>query len=98
MPKTNEKPNPSRSRRARRQAKPAPDLSSLPGPENITRRVLANGIIVLVRENHDSPSVVLDGALKTGALVVPRDKAGLASFTASACTAPTMVTSMPRGP
>ncbi|MGH2524266.1 MAG: M16 family metallopeptidase, partial [Anaerolineales bacterium] len=60
------------------------DLHSLPGPHNITRRVLPNGMVVLVRENHTSPSVVLEGDLRVGALWEPRAKAGLADFTASA--------------
>src|SRR5262245_23744709 len=60
------------------------DLKSLPGPDSITRRELSNGIIVLVRENHNSPSVVIDADLRVGALWEPREKAGLADFTASA--------------
>jgi zinc protease len=62
------------------------DLHSLPGPENIVRRELGNGIVVLVRENHTSPSVVLDSDLRAGALWEPRDasRAGLAGFTAAA--------------
>lgn len=56
------------------------DATSLPGPDDITRTVLDNGLTVLVRENHASPSVVVDGMLRTGAALVPRDKAGLASF------------------
>jgi len=60
------------------------DLKSLPGPETITRRELSNGIVVLVRENHASPSVVIDADLRVGALWETRAKAGLADFTASA--------------
>jgi zinc protease len=45
---------------------------------------LANGIVVLVRENHTSPSVVIDGLLRAGAIDTSPDKAGLARFTASA--------------
>ena len=60
------------------------DLKSLPGPETITRRELRNGIVVLVRENHNSPSVVIDADLRVGALWETREKAGLAGFTASA--------------
>ena len=33
--------------------------SSLPGPDNITREVLPNGITLLVRENFVNPSVVI---------------------------------------
>jgi zinc protease len=60
------------------------DRHSLPGPETIARRALSNGLVVLVRENHTSPAVVIDGDLRVGALWEPRDKAGLANFTASA--------------
>jgi zinc protease len=64
--------------------KPVLDVHSLPGPETITRRTLSNGIVVLVRENDTSPSVVVDSDLRAGALWEGRAKAGLASFTASA--------------
>ena len=60
------------------------DLKSLPGPETITRRELGNGSVVLVRENHTSPSVVIEADLRVGALWETRDKAGLTDFTASA--------------
>ena len=46
-------------RRAPKPAAPTFDVRSLPGPETILRRVLPNGIVVLVRENHTSPAVVL---------------------------------------
>ncbi len=55
---------------------------SFPGPEDITRHVLGNGVVLLVRENRVSPSVVLTGSLKVGAYDEPRQMAGLASFTA----------------
>ena len=57
---------------------------SLPGPDDIARRVLPNGIVVLVRENHTSPAVVLNAALQAGAVHETRATAGLAQFTASA--------------
>ncbi len=60
------------------------DLHSLPGPETIFRRVLGNGLVVLVRENFTSPAVVMDGDLRVGALWETREKAGLANFAASA--------------
>lgn len=59
-------------------------LKSLPGPENITRVVLPNGITVLARANFDSPSVVLAGYLAGGSMYDSNEKAGLAHFTASA--------------
>lgn len=59
-------------------------VSSVPGPENITRRVLSNGIVVLARENFTSPSVVVDCDVRVGALWHGRDKAGLSDFSAAA--------------
>jgi zinc protease len=59
------------------------DVSAFPGPDDTTRIVLPNGLIVLVRENFTSPSVVFDGGLRVGALDEPREKAGLARFTAA---------------
>lgn len=58
--------------------------ASLPGPENITRAVLPNGIVVLARTNFNSPSVVVSGYVQCGALFEPDEKLGLADFTASA--------------
>jgi len=57
---------------------------SLPGPDDITRTLLPNGIVVLSRANFNSPSVFISGLLRVGALFDPDDKLGLADFTASA--------------
>ncbi len=57
---------------------------SIPGPQDITRRELGNGIVVLVRENHASPSVVVNGYLLVGACDESAAQAGLAGFTADA--------------
>jgi len=57
---------------------------SIPGPEDITRHELANGLVVLVRENHNSPSVVIRGYLPVGAYDEQPEQAGLAALTASA--------------
>jgi zinc protease len=48
--------------------------------------VLDNGLVVLVRENHAAPVVVVDGLLPGGSVLDPRGKTGLASFTASMLT------------
>jgi zinc protease len=56
--------------------------SSVPGPESIARRVLANGIVALARENFTGPSVVVQGYLRAGSVDEPGEKAGLAAFTA----------------
>jgi len=55
---------------------------SIPGPDDITRCVLPNGITILVRPNPGSLSVVISGYLTAGALSEPDDKLGLAGFTA----------------
>jgi zinc protease len=57
---------------------------SIPGPNDITRHELPNGIIILVRENHSSPSVVVSGYLQVGAYDESPERAGLAAITASA--------------
>ena len=59
-------------------------IHSLPGPNDIIRRELTNGIVVLVRPNLSSLSVVVTGYLSSGAIFEPDDKLGLAGFTALA--------------
>ncbi len=54
-----------------------------PGPENIQRQTLPNGITILVYENFASESIVLSGLVRAGALAETHSQAGLASFTAS---------------
>lgn len=56
---------------------------AIPGPEDISRYVLPNGLVVLIRENHVSPSVVIEGYLPVGSVHEPASLAGLASFVAS---------------
>lgn len=53
-----------------------------PGPENILRQTLANGITVLAYENFTSPTIVVDGLVRVGAIQDNSDKIGLSSFTA----------------
>jgi zinc protease len=55
---------------------------SFPGPDDIVRRELPNGIVVLFRPNMYSLSVVVTGYLSAGAIFEPDDKLGLAGFTA----------------
>jgi zinc protease len=59
-------------------------LGSLPGPEDITRYQLPNGIVILARPNFNSPSVALSGYLQAGAIFEPDEKLGLADFASSA--------------
>jgi len=58
--------------------------SSLPGPDDIYRELLPNGITVLTRSNFNSPSVVISGYFDAGALFDPDEKLGLADFVTSA--------------
>jgi zinc protease len=55
---------------------------SLPGPEDITRVELPNGITLLTRSNFASPSVVMSGYLPAGSIFEPLEKLGLAHFNA----------------
>lgn len=57
---------------------------ALPGADDIIRMALPNGIVVLVRENHNAQSVVLTGSVNAGSLYEAPEQAGLASFLASA--------------
>src|SRR5512143_1391808 len=59
-------------------------LNSLPGPDDINREVLPNGITVLARSNFNSPSVVVAGDFDAGALFDPDEKLGLAEYTVAA--------------
>lgn len=56
----------------------------IPGADDITRRVLPNGIVVLVRENFDAQSVVVTGSFAGGAIFENPAQAGIASLTAEA--------------
>ncbi len=56
---------------------------AIPGPHDVFRRELPNGIVVLVRENPHVQSVVLTGSLNAGSLFEPPGQEGLASFVAS---------------
>lgn len=62
------------------------NLSSLPGPETIARRVFDNGITGLAHENFSSESAVVHGWIWAGGIDVPPEQAGLANLTASMLT------------
>jgi zinc protease len=59
-------------------------INSLPGPDDITRVTLPNGLTILARANFNSPSVVFTGYLHAGSLYEPDEKLGLAGFAAAA--------------
>jgi zinc protease len=56
---------------------------ALPGPDDITRQELDNGITVLARSNFNSPTLSIKGYVHTGSLLDPDDKLGLSYLTAS---------------
>lgn len=57
---------------------------SYPGADDIRRVEFDNGVVVLSRENFNSPSVVIKGYLHAGGLFEPDNLLGLADFTAAA--------------
>jgi zinc protease len=56
---------------------------AMPGPHDVKRYTLVNGLTVLVREDHTSPTVVLQGYVKAGGVCDADDTAGLAGLTAA---------------
>lgn len=62
----------------------ASSVQSLPGPDDITRIRLENGITILSRANFNSPSVTISGILEVGSLFDSDERLGLADFTATA--------------
>lgn len=61
---------------------PSLDQHALPGPENISRWELENGMTLLARENFASPSVVISGYLPIGSLQDDEKFTGCAHLTA----------------
>jgi len=59
-------------------AKPRPPIGE--------RRVLDNGMVLLVKENHALPVVMVNMIIKAGAIIEPPEKAGLAHLTAGLLT------------
>jgi zinc protease len=53
---------------------------SLPGPHDITRSELPNGITLLVRPNFKTLSVAIAGYIQSGSIYEPEGKLGLADF------------------
>jgi zinc protease len=63
---------------------PTPDTLSIPGPDNIVRVPLENGITVLAYENFSAQSVVVAGALPGGSIHEDPAQGGLAALTSGA--------------
>lgn len=55
---------------------------ALPGPDDITRKELPNGIIVLSRPNFNSPTLSIKGYIHSGSYYDPDEKLGLGYLTA----------------
>ena len=58
-------------------------INSLPGPDDITRIKLKNGITFLFRPNMNSMATSIGGYVQAGSIYDPQDKLGLADFTTS---------------
>jgi len=58
-------------------------VNSLPGPDDITRVQLKNGITFLFRPNMNSMAVSIGGYVQAGSIYDPQEKLGLADFTTS---------------
>lgn len=56
--------------------------NALPGPDDITRVVLPNGITILSRQNFNSPTISIKGYLHSGSYLDPDEKLGLGHMTA----------------
>ena len=56
--------------------------NALPGPNDISRVVLANGITILTRSNFNSPTLSIKGYLPCGSIFDPEDKLGLSYLVA----------------
>ena len=57
---------------------------SLPGPQDIFRAELPNGITILARSSFDSPSISMGGYLPAGSVFENNEKLGLSNFVSSA--------------
>lgn len=56
--------------------------NALPGPDDISRVVLPNGITILTRSNFNSPTLSIKGYLPSGSIFDPEEKLGLSYLTA----------------
>lgn len=63
---------------------PAAPSVAPPAAPKVQRVELPNGLTLLVRENHASPTVSVSGTIKAGSAFDPQDKPGTASMTARA--------------
>jgi zinc protease len=66
-------------------AMPAPRPEAIKGPIG-ERYVLDNGMVLLVKENHALPVVMVKMIIKAGSIMEPAEKAGLANLTAGLMT------------
>jgi zinc protease len=58
-------------------------IPSFPGPEDVFRTTLSNGITVLARANFNSPSISMGGYFPAGSIFESDEKLGLADFVSS---------------
>ncbi len=58
-------------------------LNAFPGPDDITRAELDNGITILTRSNFNSPTLSINGYVHSGSIFDPDNKLGLSYLTAA---------------
>src|SRR5258708_24315224 len=58
--------------------------NALPGPDDIAREVLPNGIVILAREDFTTASVVINGLLQVGSVFESPAQSGLSNIVAGA--------------
>lgn len=66
-----------------------PQTTAMPGPDDITREILPNGITILARSNFNSPTLSIQGYFPNGSLFDPDEKLGLSYLTANSLTSGT---------
>ena len=66
-----------------------PQTTAMPGPDDITRETLPNGITILARSNFNSPTLSIRGYFPSGSLFDPDEKLGLSYLTANSLTSGT---------
>jgi zinc protease len=79
-PKKKEPPKKPQRLRLRPQQKPAPAIKNMIDLRNVKRKVLDNGLTLLMLENHRLPIVFAEAYVKDVQLHEPKDKIGLAKL------------------
>ncbi|OGL40943.1 MAG: hypothetical protein A3C43_09750 [Candidatus Schekmanbacteria bacterium RIFCSPHIGHO2_02_FULL_38_11] len=60
-------------------------------PDDITKRILPNGITLLIKEDHEMPIVAINAVFLAGTRFEPENKDGISSFTSEMLTKGTVI-------